>query len=81
MKFLYKKYGSRFRPVIPITLKNKERTLKYEALVDSGADICFFHSEVGEQLGLDVCKGKAEEVFGIGGKASVYYLHKITIEV
>jgi len=48
MKFIYKKYGSRFRPVIPITLKNKEKTLKYEALVDSGADICFFHSEVGE---------------------------------
>jgi hypothetical protein len=32
-------------------------------------------------LGIDITKGKAKEVFGVGGKASVYYLHKVTIEV
>lgn len=82
MKFRYKQYGSKvFRPVIPITLKSGNKSIRYEALVDSGADEYFFHAEVGESLGLDIKKGKAEEVFGIGGKASVYYRHKIIIEV
>lgn len=82
MKFRYKQYGSRVsRPVIPITIKHGNKSIRYEALVDSGADECFFHSEVGELLGLDIKKGKAEEVFGIGGKVLLYYRHKILIEV
>ena len=82
MKFRYKQYGSGVsRPVIPITIKHGNKSIRYEALVDSGADACFFHAEVGEWLGLDIKTGKAEEVFGIGGKASVYYRHKIVIEI
>lgn len=55
--------------------------MRYEVLVDSGADICIFHSEAGEALGLDIPKGKPREVFGVGGKASLYYLHEVEIEV
>ena len=81
MKFNYQKYGSALRPVIEIKLKSNKNSFLYEALVDSGADICLFHSEVGEALGLDVTKGKRCEAFGVGGKASLYYLHTIEIEV
>ncbi len=82
MKFPYKKYGKEtIRPVIPITLVKHGRKIKYEVLVDSGADFCLFHADIGELLGLDVPKGKPKEVFGVGGKASLYYVHKITIEV
>ena len=28
------------------------------ALIDSGADYCIFHATIGEQLGLDITKGK-----------------------
>ena len=67
MKFRYKKYpNSISRPIIPIKLKSKEHEIGYEVLVDSGADLCIFHAEMGES---------------IGGKASFYYLHKISIEV
>lgn len=81
MKFGYKKYGEKFRPVVPITLKNQNKSLRYEALVDSGADLCLFHAEAGEYLGIEVKSGKPFEVFGVGGKTSLYYLHKIIIEV
>lgn len=82
MKFSYKKYGPRtLRPVVPIKLKNKDKVINYEVLVDSGADLCIFDEEIGEALGLDVKKGISREVFGVGGKASLYYLHKIEIEV
>ncbi len=83
MKFRYKKFGSILRPVIPIKVSSPSNPegFGYEVLVDSGADLCIFHAEIGEALGLDIKKGKPQEVFGIGGKASIFYLHKITIVV
>ena len=81
MKFKYKRYGSTLRPVIEISLKNGEQSVRYEVLVDSGADICLFDADIGETIGIDIEKGKSMEVFGVGGKASIYYLHPITIEV
>ena len=82
MKFNYKKYSKQIlRPVIPIKLKNKDLEIGYEVLVDSGADLCIFDSQVGEIIGIDLKKGKPMQVFGVGGKASIYYLHKVTIEV
>ena len=82
MKFKYKDYGHGIlRPVISIEVKHKEMAVPYEVLVDSGADICIFHASIGEVLGLDVEKGKMREVFGIGGKSSLYYLHNIGIMI
>jgi len=82
MKFDYKRYSpSIVRPVIEIKLKSNSNILRYEVLVDSGADFCIFSSEAGEALGLNIKKGKMREVFGVGGKVSLYYLHKVNIEV
>ena len=81
MKFAYKRYGSTLRPVIPVILKSGRNSMGYEVLVDSGADLCLFDAEMGEILGIDVKKGKVREVFGVGGKASLYYVHTLDIEV
>ena len=81
MKFYYKKYGHTLRPVIPIVLAHSESKIGYEVLVDSGADLCIFDQEIGEAIGLDVRKGTPHEVFGVGGKASVYFLHEVEIKV
>lgn len=81
MKFRYARYNGVFRPIIPIKLKHGGREIGYHVLVDSGADICLFHAEIGEAIGMDISSGKRREVFGVGGKASVYYQHRIAIEV
>lgn len=81
MNFRYARYGSVVRPVVPIKLKNGDQEVGYHVLVDSGADLCLFDQAVAEAIGMDVLKGKPHEVFGVGGKASTFYLHKITIEV
>ncbi len=81
MKFKYKLYGETLRPVISVLVKNNKGEIGYEVLVDSGADICFFDAEIGEALGIDIKKGKMKEVLGVGGKISVYFLHKVVIEV
>jgi hypothetical protein len=81
MKFRYARYGQTLRPVIPIKLINKDSEIGYHVLVDSGADLCLFDAEIGEAVGINVKSGAPREVFGVGGKASLYYLHKVTIEV
>ena len=50
-------------------------------MVDSGADICLFNQSVGEAIGIDIKSGKLREVFGVGGKVSLYYMHQVIIEV
>ncbi len=81
MKFNYAYYGKTSRPVIPVTLKNKGKEIGYHVLVDSDADMCPFHAEIGEAIGIDITKGEPREVFGVGGKASIYYWHQVVIEV
>lgn len=81
MKFKYKKYGSTLRPVIEIVLRYGGKLIRYEVLIDSGADLCIFDEEIGNYLGINVRKGEPREVFGVGGKCSIFYIHPITIEV
>lgn len=81
MKFDYKRYGKTLRPVIPVTVQNGDEKIGYEVLVDSGADMCLFDEQIGDALGIAVRSGEKREVFGIGGKASFYYLHTITLSV
>lgn len=81
MKYKYAKYGQVIRPVIPIKVKNKGKEINYYVLVDSGADMCLFHAEIADAIGLDIRKGKPSIVTGVGGKSSEYFLHKVQIEV
>ena len=81
MKFQYTRYGQVLRPVIPIKRKLGGKGIGYHVLVDSGADLCFFDAGIGEAVGIKVSSGAPREVFGIGGKVSIYYIHKVTIEV
>lgn len=81
MKFRYAKYGPVSRPIVPVKLKHGSTEIGYHVLVDSGSDLCFFDSEIGEALGINVKNGKPREIFGVGGKASIYYLCEVEIIV
>lgn len=81
MKFKYKRYGNIHRPVVPIKVKNGARSVGYEVLVDSGADICIFDGDIGDILGLDVESGERQSVGGIAGQSALYYLHDVVIEI
>ena len=82
MKFRYKKYGPDvFRPVIPVELFYRDFSVKYEVLVDSGADFCIFNAEIGEALGIDIKSGEQRMVAGITGINEFYYVHTITLKV
>lgn len=82
MKFQYKKYGPGIlRPVIPVEISYKDRSVPYEVLVDSGADFCIFDAEIGELLGIDIESGEPQMVGGITGAPETYYVHVVTLKI
>ncbi len=81
MKFKYKKINGILRPIIPIEISFDNKSIKYEVLVDSGADNNIFDAEIGEILNIDIEKGEREDVGGITGVIQPYYKHLVTINV
>lgn len=95
MNFSYKKFPADpipafpnrkgvFRPVIPIRIINpllKDKNIRYECLIDSGADYSIFHAGIGEYIGLDVKKGSELVFQGISGTEQKSYFHEVIIEI
>ena len=76
--FLYRK--DRLYPIVPFRIRRGKLVLKTEALVDSGANISVFSSDIADYLGLELIKGKQIYLQGIGGRI-VGYIHKVKINV
>lgn len=90
MKFRYLKFplepshpffgNAILKPIIPIEISFQARSLRYAALVDSGADFCIFHAEIGEALGFEVRDGTRMDFGGIQDRGgAVSYLHPVTL--
>jgi hypothetical protein len=60
-------YGTKYKDVI--------------ALVDSGADLCLFHSDIGKLIGIDVEAGSQLAFEGVSGAQATAYLHPVELIV
>lgn len=70
------------RPVIPVALLHKDKSIKVLALVDSGADISLFHASLARELGIDLANGRKEIFRGISeGQGVDVYIHGIGLQV
>lgn len=77
----YKKIDGIYRPIIPIEITHTKSIL-YEVLVDSGADVCIFHSEIAEAIGIENIESGLPRGFGgVTGKEEKAYMHKVTIKI
>ena len=85
MKFSYKRIAAHlWRPIIAINVRHPvtRKSIRYFALIDSGADNCILGAEIGELIGLDIHAGKKSTVSGVvAGQSRPYYLHDVEIEV
>lgn len=90
MKFKYLKFpldkrssffgSSILKTIIPIELSVGEISIRYGALIDSGADFCIFDAEIGENLGLNIESGVQIDFGGIQEKGGAKaYLHQINL--
>ena len=67
-------------PVIPLSLKFSNKKKEFFALVDSGATISIFRSEVADSLGINVSSGKEIYLGGVGGRIKGH-IHKLEVEI
>ena len=69
------------RPLIPITLFGPKGSIYIDALIDSGADMCLFHSDIGRDIGLEIEKGEREVFSGIEGGNVIVYVFPIYLQI
>lgn len=70
-----------YRPIIPVQIKYKDQKVSYEALIDSGADQCIFHSEIAELLGISWQEGKKCSFGGVSGKLLKGFISSVNLIV
>ena len=51
------------------------------SLVDSGVDVCLFHSDIGRMLGIEIETAPQLSFQGISGAREVAYLHRVGLAV
>jgi len=69
------------RPYVIVRLAHGGNHKDIIALVDSGADVCLFHSDIGKLLDIDVESGSELAFHGVSGAKASAYLHRITLTV
>ena len=57
---------------IALPVKNAPRTKRFEAVIDSGASRCLFHSDFANFLGIDYKSCPTEIILGVGGNENIY---------
>ena len=82
ISFKYKNVGEgKYRPIIPIEIEFTD-TIRYEVLVDSGADFSIFDAEVAEAIGIeDLTTGERFSFGGVTGEEEIGYRHKVTLRI
>ena len=65
---------------VAVTLRLNRDRVSCEAKVDTGASLCIFARNLGEQLGLEVASGMRQLVGTVTGNF-VVYLHEVTLAV
>lgn len=78
LEFPYLEKDGQHFPVVEVILKSFNRTIRIQALIDSGASFSVFRPEIAEYLGIVLERGKKIYLTGIGGRI-LGYLHILTL--
>jgi len=80
MKFKYKNYAGRFMPIVPMKIKGNDWNT-YNAYVDSGASRSIFHSDVADDLEINLGDGDKVNITVGDGSQIIVYIHKLTVRI
>lgn len=90
MKFKYRKInlkdpfsGKKYilRPIIPVSLRHRGKSIHYEALIDTGADFCIFPIELANNLGIDIKKHRIIYFSGVGGEPIKGFITDVVLSI
>src|SRR5712692_4968180 len=69
------------RPYLIVRLINGDRHKDVISLVDSGADVCLFHSDIGRMIGIEIEAAPELAFQGVSGAKEFAYLHRVDLVV
>jgi hypothetical protein len=69
------------RPYVIVRLINGARHKDVISLIDSGADLCLFHSDIGRMLGLKIEAAPKLAFQGVSGAKEAAYVHRVDLIV
>jgi hypothetical protein len=69
------------RPYVIVRLINGDRHKDVISLVDSGADVCLFNSDIGRMIGIEIEAAPRLAFQGVSGSREVAYLHSVDLVV
>ena len=76
MNFEYKKLAGKLMPIVPIELKGNIEWVSYDAYVDSGAGYSIFHSDVADDLEIELESGEKTYIT-VGDGSQIYKNQKL----
>lgn len=77
--FSNKKYI--LRPIIPVSLRYKDKSIHYEALIDTGADFCIFPVELANTLGINLNPNRIVYFSGVSGQPLKGFITDVILRV
>jgi hypothetical protein len=69
------------RPYLAVRLIHGPTHKDVISLVDSGADLCLFHSDIGRMLGIHLESGSELTFQGVSGVRETAYVHRVSLVV
>lgn len=69
------------RPMLQIKIFGAEGSKSFGALIDSGADISLFNTEIAEALGIPLSSAHERKFTGISGTIPGYLVEKVKIKI
>lgn len=90
MKFKYRKINLKdpfsnkkyiLRPIIPVSLQYKDKSIHYEALIDTGADFCIFPTELANTLGINLNPKRIIYFSGVGGQPLKGFIADVILRI
>src|SRR5882724_3792251 len=69
------------RPYLIVRLISGGRQKDVISLVDSGADVCLFHSDIARMLGIEIEAAPKLAFQGVSGAREAAYLHRVDLVV
>ncbi len=81
MRFNYLYFEGKFLPIVPLKLKGTNGFIEFQAFIDTGASYSLFPADVAEVLGLELEKGRKEEMVLGDGDILTVFVFNIEVSV
>ena len=78
MKFKYRYEKASYYPIIEFIIENNNNKIRTDAIVDSGASISIFKSEIAKAIGINLKDGEKRIFQGASSKL-IGYIHEVKL--